>query len=130
MRLSLLVLKPPALMLSTVQKVNGDDTSGQVLAWEMPNCVAAELFQCRAVSLQDITVDAQRYPLIQTSITGAGIAAEAQNDSLVQTPDQVPAWEISDCVAEELFPCRAAGQFQLLLLQHGEHDDVRTTIEE
>ena len=91
--------------------MNGDDTSGQVLAWEMSNCVAAELFQCRAVSLQDIAVDAQRYQLVQTSVTGTGIAAEAQNDTLVQTSGQVPAWEISDCVAEELFPCRAAGQF-------------------
>ena len=37
---------------------------------------------------------------------------------------------MSDCIAAELFPYRAAGLFQLVLLQHSEYDDERTIIEE
>ena len=59
-----------------------------------------------------------------------GLTAEAQSDTLVKPSGQVPAWEMSDSVAAELFPGRAAGQIQLVLLQHCEYDDVRTTIEE
>ena len=89
---------------------NGDDTSGQFPAWEMSNCVAAELFPCMAVSLQDIAADAQSNTLVQTfitgagdpavaqdvalvhtSITGAGIAAEAQSNTFVQPSGQVSA---------------------------------------
>ena len=80
-----------------------------------------------AYSCQLLGFDAHYDSIVRCryDITGAGIVAKAPDDASTLRLDS--SLERVFCVAARLFPCRVAGQSPLLLLQHCEHDDMRTT---